>query len=170
MPLHRQLMKKSFLLVTVALCSQSVSTGQTTQGLISGRITDAYTGAPVAGAVISFQSAATAGNGSSKTDASGYYTLPLLSPGLYRIRAADARYQAQEMHELEVPVAIGFGEVAGALARTLGSEDIAAGTERVRIGGIGAFSVDRSPSCRPRRTPPCRCCSPASTVEPPWPG
>jgi len=93
------------LLVIVTLCGLFVATAQTTEGLISGRITDAYTGAPVPGVAISFQNTATGVAGNGRSDTSGYYALPLLSPGSYRVRASEARYQAQEMHELEVPVA-----------------------------------------------------------------
>jgi hypothetical protein len=39
------------------------------------------------------------------SDAGGFYYLPLLSPGLYSVRAEAAGYQAQELQELELAVA-----------------------------------------------------------------
>ena len=78
---------------------------QTTQGLIAGRIVASNTGRPVANAEISFFSAATHTTGTARSGRSGYYVLPLLPPGQYRIRVTADRYQAQELHELDLPVA-----------------------------------------------------------------
>ena len=52
---------------------------QTTQGLISGRILDSVTGQPVANAEVSYASEAISAAGKLRSDASGYYFLPLLS-------------------------------------------------------------------------------------------
>src|SRR5579862_7747301 len=78
---------------------------QTTQGLISGRLVNSKTGRPLDGATLFYANLATNASGSTPTDRSGYYTLPLLSPGLYRVRAALGGYQDQEVYNLEVPVA-----------------------------------------------------------------
>jgi hypothetical protein len=78
---------------------------QTTQGLIAGRVVDSQTGSPVAGAQVSYQHPVTNARGQAETTAAGYYTLPLLSPGLYSIRVTADQYQSQEVHELELPVA-----------------------------------------------------------------
>ena len=43
-------------------------------------------------------------SGAAATDESGTYVLPLLSPGIYRVRAEANGYQARELQELEVPV------------------------------------------------------------------
>ena len=56
---------------------------QTTQGLIAGRVVDSQTGSPIAGARVSYQQPATNARGQAETTVAGYYTLPLLSPGLY---------------------------------------------------------------------------------------
>src|SRR3954469_25072229 len=74
---------------------------QTTQGLISGRVLDARTGSSVPDAIINYISPATNTSGSTHTDVHGDYYLPQLSPGLYRVRVAADKYQAQEIHELE---------------------------------------------------------------------
>jgi hypothetical protein len=78
---------------------------QTTQGLISGRVVDSVTGTPIKTATVSWTNQNTNGNGSAATGESGYYVLPLLSPGNYRIRVSADTYQAQEVQELELPVA-----------------------------------------------------------------
>ena len=78
---------------------------QTTQGLISGRILDSVTGQPVAGASVSFSSVAISAAGTAKSDARGYYFLPLLSAGTYTIRVSGDKYQPQELQQLELPVA-----------------------------------------------------------------
>jgi hypothetical protein len=78
---------------------------QTTQGLISGRILNSVTGKPVAGADVSYNSATLAAGGTVKTDAAGYFFLPLLSAGTYTIRALAGTYQAQELQQLELAVA-----------------------------------------------------------------
>jgi outer membrane receptor protein involved in Fe transport len=92
-------------LLCVAALFTAAACAQTTQGLIAGRLTDSQTGRAVAGAGIEYESLATGISGVSRSDPSGYYYLPLLSPGLYRVRAAADGYQAQEVHELELPVA-----------------------------------------------------------------
>ena len=79
--------------------------GQTTQGVISGRLLNAVTGKPIGGAPVSYSSSATTLDGSSSSDAQGYYYLPLLSPGTYRVGVTAAGFQSQEVQELELPVA-----------------------------------------------------------------
>ena len=72
---------------------------QTTQGLISGRLVDSRTGQPISGATIRYQSQATDAGETSRSDNGGFYNLPLLSPGLYSIRAEATGYQGQEHQE-----------------------------------------------------------------------
>lgn len=81
------------------------ASAQTTQGLISGRLENSQTGGPVAGATITYSNAATAIVGAARSDSDGYYFLPLLSPGFYRVRAAADGFQPREVQELELPVA-----------------------------------------------------------------
>jgi hypothetical protein len=89
------------IIFTVA-CLCATLAAQTTQGTISGRLFDSVTGAAIAATV---EYSTGSASGSARADSSGYYHLPLLSPGLYRIRAAAAQYQSQEVQELELPVA-----------------------------------------------------------------
>jgi hypothetical protein len=79
--------------------------GQATQGLISGRVVNSQTGAPLPGAAISYQAAAIGNSGAARSGPDGYYALPLLPPAQYRIRVAADDFQPQEVYELEVPVA-----------------------------------------------------------------
>lgn len=81
------------------------ASAQTTQGLISGRLLNSITGVPVAGARIVFSSSLTTLAGGAVSDSSGYYLLPLLSPGLYQIRVTADGYQAQEVENIELTVA-----------------------------------------------------------------
>jgi len=73
--------------------------------LISGRLVDSRTGQSISGATIRYQSQATDEAGISRSDAAGYYNLPLLSPGVYSLRAEATGYQAQELQELALAVA-----------------------------------------------------------------
>ena len=79
--------------------------GQTTQGLISGRVINNRTGVPVANASVTYTSETLAATGSLRSDAAGYYFLPLLSAGTYSVRCEADGYQAQQLEELELPVA-----------------------------------------------------------------
>ena len=60
------------------------ATPQTTQGLISGQLADSVTGRPIAAANVFYSSTTSNLAGAAASDASGYYYLPLLSPGIYR--------------------------------------------------------------------------------------
>jgi hypothetical protein len=92
------------VLLGLVLFSTAVS-AQTTQGLISGRLLNSVTGTPIQGARIVFTSSLTTLAGGAVSDSSGYYLLPLLSPGLYQIRVSADGFQAQEVQDLELTVA-----------------------------------------------------------------
>jgi Carboxypeptidase regulatory-like domain/TonB-dependent Receptor Plug Domain len=93
---------RAFLLVL--LCA-AAGLAQTTQGLISGQLVDSVTGRPVTAASVFYSSATSNLAGAASSDASGYYYLPLLSPGTYQIRVTSPAYQSQEVQELELTVA-----------------------------------------------------------------
>src|SRR6266851_3869285 len=78
---------------------------QTTQALISGRILDVQTGNPIPNAEISCEGISITPLGAVRSDNSGYFVLPLLSPGQYKLRVGAAKYQPQEVYELELAVA-----------------------------------------------------------------
>lgn len=81
------------------------ATAQTTQGLISGRLVNSVTGRPIKGASVLFASSLATFTGGAVSDSSGYYLLPLLSPGVYQIRVTAEGFQAQEVQNLELTVA-----------------------------------------------------------------
>jgi len=54
-----------------------------TTGWISGRVTDATTGAPLAGVTVSFRTSWGPGGGSATSSASGWYTAGFVTPGNY---------------------------------------------------------------------------------------
>jgi hypothetical protein len=60
---------------------------------------------PIAGASVTYTSETLAATGTLKSDAGGYYFLPLLSAGTYSIRTTADTYQSQELEQLELPVA-----------------------------------------------------------------
>ena len=94
------------LRLTVAVLAGSVHLcAQTTQGLISGRVLNSVTGRPVPNASVTYTSATLAAGGTLRSDASGYYFLPLLSAGTYSVRTTADDYQPQELQQLELPVA-----------------------------------------------------------------
>lgn len=99
-------MKRVLLrLVVFGSCGIPCLFAQTTQGLISGTIVNSVTGRPVAGASIAYDSTTLSAAGTYQSDANGYYFLPLLSVGTYSIRASAPGYQAQELQQLDLPVA-----------------------------------------------------------------
>jgi hypothetical protein len=87
------------VLLAAGLCQ-----GQSTQGLISGRVVDSLSGKPVAAAAILCASADSSVSRTAAADDSGYYAVPLLSPGRYRLRVTAGGFQALELNELELPV------------------------------------------------------------------
>jgi carboxypeptidase family protein/TonB-dependent receptor-like protein len=96
---------RKFAILVVAVLSAVGLSAQTTQGVISGRLLNSVTGRPLAGAAIEYSSPVNALTGTAMSDANGYYYLPLLSPGLYRVRATAPGFQSQEVEELQLPVA-----------------------------------------------------------------
>jgi hypothetical protein len=87
----------------VALCG--LASAQSTQGLLSGRIVDSVTGRAIAGALVSYQALSTNTTGEARSNPSGYYAAAGLAPGFYRVRVSVTGFQAQEVYNLELPVA-----------------------------------------------------------------
>jgi hypothetical protein len=92
-------------LVAPIIFSVWFAAAQTTQGLIAGRLVNSQSGAAIAGAQVAYSNAATGASGVATSDRSGNYFLPLLSPGIYRVRATAGGFQSREVQELELPVA-----------------------------------------------------------------
>ncbi len=101
----RVIFQLRFSLLLGLLLLSAAASAQTTQGLISGRLANSVSGAPIGGARIVFASSLTTLAGGAVSDSSGYYLLPLLSPGLYQIRVTADGYQAQEVQNIELTVA-----------------------------------------------------------------
>ena len=79
---------------------------QTTDGVISGRVVNAQTGDPLDGAQIEATRLTSSLDRNAIAGSSGFFALPLLSPGTYRVRVtAGQAFQPQEVQELELPVA-----------------------------------------------------------------
>jgi hypothetical protein len=92
------------LLAVFVLGWASLACGQTTQGLISGRLLNSVTGAAIGGASIIAIGAGTS-EARTTSDAQGYFYLPLLSPATYRVQVTLTGYQTQEIQELTLAVA-----------------------------------------------------------------
>jgi hypothetical protein len=95
---------RAYALATFVFLFALPARSQTTDGLISGRITDLFSGAGLANVTVTFLNPDQNSHGAAATDGSGNYALPLLSPGEYFIRVEARGYQAQEIHDLEVAV------------------------------------------------------------------
>ena len=94
-----------FAMVTLGGLLAFSLAAQTTQGVIAGRLVNSTSGRPIAGAAIEYSSTENPMSGRSSADASGYYSLPLLSPGTYRVRVTADGFQSQEVQQLALPVA-----------------------------------------------------------------
>jgi len=81
------------------------SRAQSTQGLITGRIIDSRSGHPIPSASVLCTHTGTGRTGLASSNSEGFYYLPQLSPGLYRVRVTADAYQAQDLDELELLVA-----------------------------------------------------------------
>ncbi len=92
-------------LIAILATALVPAVAQTTQGLIAGRVVDSNSGRPISGAQVAYTHAETDTAGVARSGTGGYYVLPLLPPGRYRIRATSDRYQPREVRELELPVA-----------------------------------------------------------------
>src|SRR5215813_163979 len=94
-----------FCSVLLPIAFPAAALPQPTQALISGRILDVQTGNPIPDAQVSCEGISITPLGAVRSDSSGYFILPLLSPGQYQMRVGAAKYQPQEVYELELAVA-----------------------------------------------------------------
>src|SRR5258708_17417315 len=88
-----------------AIALSALVSAQTRQGLISGRVVNLVSGRAVVSAEIRCDNLLAGARNAAHADPSGYFTFPLLSPGVYRLRVDAPNYQSQEVDQLEVPVA-----------------------------------------------------------------
>ena len=92
-------------LIALLVAAIATAIAQTTQGLILGRVLDTQAGRPVELATIRCRNTGTDSTTTARSDKEGFFVLPLLSPGPYQIRVEAEQYQAQEVDDLELPVA-----------------------------------------------------------------
>ncbi len=78
---------------------------QTTQGVITGRVVDSVSGASVAGARVRCFPPDGFAPSETVTASPGFFLLPLLSPGHYRLRVEATGYQPAEVHQVDLAVA-----------------------------------------------------------------
>jgi hypothetical protein len=102
-PTRRQL---TFLSLAAFLPTLSGSaSAQTTQALISGRITNELSGVPVASSTLTCTGAATNTVIGTTTDRDGFYTVPMLPPGQYELEVNAPGFQAKAQFEIPLGVA-----------------------------------------------------------------
>jgi hypothetical protein len=78
---------------------------QSTQALVTGRVTDQLTGKAVPDAWVAYENRATNTSGKQQADVRGFYALPLLPPGIYSITSGADNYQPRRYDSLSVAVA-----------------------------------------------------------------
>jgi hypothetical protein len=111
-----------FWAICMALLVSAVVWGQTTSGTVVGTVTD-QTGAHVPGAKVTAMNEGTSISTSVLTDANGDYSIPLLNPGLYSIRAEKQGFKTSVASRIVVQVAqstnVNFRLSVGALTQSV---------------------------------------------------
>jgi hypothetical protein len=91
--------------ISVCCALACIGCAQTTQGLIAGAILNVRDGNPIPHATVRYAQIEITNTGIRPAAADGRFALPLLPPGTYRIRVEAKGFQAQEIHQLTLPVA-----------------------------------------------------------------
>jgi hypothetical protein len=99
---HRALRQLSFLLVACFFLL-TYSRAQTTNGLITGAITDS-TGALVPGAQVTVVNQGTGVSRTTTTNSTGNYILPQLPPGVYKLTVSGQGFASQNRENVELQV------------------------------------------------------------------
>jgi hypothetical protein len=93
------------IIIVLTVLGRGLVPSQTTQALVTGHIADAITRTPLKDARVHYVHLATGAARDAFADSSGFYVLPLLSPGTYRIRVENGdSYQPREAAAIEIPV------------------------------------------------------------------
>jgi hypothetical protein len=87
------------------ILAASSALAQTTEALISGRITNSLSGEPVKSGTVTCTGPATNTFLTGTTNPDGFYTLPLLPPGQYEIEVNAPGFQAKAQFEIPLGVA-----------------------------------------------------------------
>ena len=101
--MSKKLLACALQLAIIALAFVCRTDAQTTSGLITGTITDS-TGAVIPGAHIQLTNQATSVQRSAVTDASGYYSVPELQPGVYDVSASKEGFATQKLPNVHLEV------------------------------------------------------------------
>jgi hypothetical protein len=123
-------------------------------GTLSGTVVDS-SGALVGGATVQIRSANGASLTPVRTDASGAFTFPKLSPGNYRLIVSDPGFETKEMPVTlgaETPAPLRISLAVGSVSTTVtvqGREDSLVGiAESATQGTVGALEIEDRPILR----------------------
>ncbi len=96
--------RRVILMMAIAAVASPLRS-QTTDGLISGVLRDSISGNPIPGAVIVCEDEATHTRATAQSGDSGRFGLPLLPPGLFRVRVEESGHLSVDIQNLVLPVA-----------------------------------------------------------------
>src|SRR5262249_1658409 len=103
--LHAFMGRAVSLVLIGILIGSSAAVAQTTLGLISGTVVGSTSGAPKSISRVTYRNLDTHTEGTVRSSPTGFFILPLLSPGMYQVRVEADKYQGQELQDLELSVA-----------------------------------------------------------------
>src|SRR5271169_3726507 len=98
-----RMFRRLWIWVFVLSCVALYAPSQTTNGLITGSITDA-TGAVVPGAQVKVINQGTAQERTAVSDASGLYVVPQLAPGVYTVTTAKDGFGTVKQNNIQILV------------------------------------------------------------------
>ena len=101
-----------WILVTAGIPVGSLA--QTTEGLISGQVRNADTGQPLGNAAVRVESLATNTRRTELTGGAGFYNIPLLPPGTYRLVVQSPGGAVPMLVQNDVPIGPVFPSPSGA--------------------------------------------------------
>ena len=103
--MNEMVLRAGLILLILLSSLIPASLAQTTQGIITGRVWDSFTGQALSGAVISCYNTASQQTANAISNAGGFYAVSLLSPGIYSVRITRPSFLPRETAELWVFVA-----------------------------------------------------------------
>ena len=95
---------RQFLFLILLSSATFFLKAQSTEAVITGRVTNLRDGSPILSAHVRYRNYETGATGAASTDGQGNYSLPCTPPGIYTIRGEAPEFQAREIQALEIYV------------------------------------------------------------------